>query len=73
MQPRTFLWHCDAFVINSVFSYLRRQQSRGYSFVLRLSFLHDISKTDAVRMIELDNEMFHDKSWKLYQCYVTKT
>jgi len=26
-------------------------------------FLHDISKTDAVRIIKLDVVMFHDESW----------
>jgi len=27
-------------------------------------FLHDISKTDAARIIKLGIEMFHDESWK---------
>ena len=32
---------------------------------VRLSvFLHDISKTDAVRLTKLDKEMFHHEFWK---------
>jgi len=27
-------------------------------------FPHDISKTEAARIIKLDTEMFHDESWK---------
>jgi len=29
-----------------------------------LFFLHDISKTNAARIIKLDTEMFHHQSWK---------
>ena len=35
------------------------------SVCLSVCFPHDISKTDAARITNLDLEMFHDKSWKL--------
>jgi len=33
-------------------------------FVCQSVFTHDISKTDAVRITELDIDMFHDEFWK---------
>jgi len=35
---------------------------RRLSFCLSACFLHDISKTDVVRIIKLDTEMFHHES-----------
>jgi len=37
---------------------------RVFTFVCLSAFLHDISKTDAAMITNLDIEMFHDESWK---------
>jgi len=35
-----------------------------YMYVCLSVYPHDMSKTDAARIIKLDKEMLHDESWK---------
>ena len=56
-----YLWHC-AFITHDDGSNSGTVFSVCLSVCLSVFFLHDISKTAAARIAELDGEMFHHES-----------